>query len=188
LRAYGNPQLDSKVYMEIKKKYRGQVNKRRSSIKLNDAYRYLETGIMPDFKPYMNRQVLSEIEYLLEQYKLYPMLYLSYDRRAYFSNDQYDMRISFDTNILTRRTDLRLESGIYGEPLLPDEKWIMEIKVSRSMPVWLAHLLAEYKIYPLSYSKYGTEYMNSLANQVNQEYDNYEFNTAKINRGILVPA
>lgn len=187
LRAYGKPQADSRVYIEIKKKFSGLVNKRRSSIKLDDAYKFIASGVLPDFEPYMNQQVLCEIEYLLMQHKLSPKLFLSYDRKAYFSTGQHDLRISFDTNILTRRTDLKLESGIYGVPLLQKDKWIMEVKVSRSMPVWLAHLLAEYKIYPVSFSKYGTEYKHSLAGQVNYAQA-FEFNTSKVRQGTLIPA
>lgn len=187
LRAYGKPQSDSRVYIEIKKKFSGLVNKRRSSIKLSDACKFIESGVMPEFEPHMNRQVLCEIHYLLMQYKLSPKLYLSYDRRAYFSTGQQDLRISFDTNILTRRTDLKLESGIYGIPLLQQDRWIMEVKAGRSMPVWLAHLLAEHKIYPVSFSKYGTEYTHSLANQIHPAHA-VEFNVSEIRQGTLLPA
>lgn len=189
LRAYGTPKVNSKVYMEIKKKFQGLVNKRRSAIKLDEAYRFIETGVMPDIEPYMNKQVLCEIEYILNQYELRPKLYLSYNRRAYFSTGQHDLRISFDTNILTRRTDLKLDSGIYGERLLDEDKWIMEVKVSKSMPVWLAHLLSEYQIYPISFSKYGTEYKGykrSFIKQANHEISTFE--SSKSRQGILVPA
>jgi hypothetical protein len=55
-----------------------------------------------------------------------------------------------------------LEFGVYGKSLLPDGQWLMEIKTSGSIPVWLCKLLSEYKIYPVSFSKYGTEYKRSL--------------------------
>jgi len=188
LRAYGRPQADSKVYLEIKKKFKGLVNKRRSSLKLDEACKFVETGELPNFESYMNIQVLCEIEYLLKLYNLSPALFLSYDRRAYFNNDQYDLRVSFDTNILSRRTDLKLESGIYGNPLLEKDKCIMEIKAVGSMPVWLAHMLAEYKIYPISYSKYGTAYNHTLAEQVIQDSRTFEFDPSRIGQGALLPA
>jgi hypothetical protein len=83
---------------------------------------------------------------------------------------------------------LKLESGIYGESLLEKDKWIMEIKANRSMPVWLAHLLAEHKIYPVSFSKYGTEYKHLLMDQINQDSGKFEFDTSKISLGALMPA
>jgi SPX domain protein involved in polyphosphate accumulation len=162
LRSYGTPDMDSRAYVEIKKKVCGVVNKRRSGITLCEAYAFLENGEIPEIKPGMNGQVLREIQYMLSQRALKPQIYLSYDRRAYFEAGNPDLRISFDTNILTRRYDLRLESGSYGEPLLADGEWLMEIKTSCAMPVWLTQILSEYKVYPSSFSKYGTEYRRSL--------------------------
>lgn len=163
LRAYGVPDPDAKVYVEIKKKFAGLVNKRRSGLPLREAYEFLRTGTVPDEKPDQNRQVLREIAYMLGIYDLHPALYLAYDRKAYFGAGQHDLRISFDANIRTRRYDLSLESGDYGNPLLPQEQWLMEIKTAQSIPVWLSSLLSEYRIYPTSFSKYGAEYKQMLA-------------------------
>lgn len=163
LRAYGTPETDSKVYVEIKKKFRGLVNKRRSVMRLDEAYGFLDSGEPPEIAPYMNRQVMREIAYILEQRRLAPRVYLAYRRRAFFGTEEPDLRVSFDTGIVARRADLRLESGIYGENLLPGGKWLMEIKVARSIPVWLVKLLSEYQIYSSGFSKYGTEYRKTLA-------------------------
>jgi SPX domain protein involved in polyphosphate accumulation len=162
LRAYGIPNENTKVYVEIKKKFRGLVNKRRSAMQLAEAYEFLQTGIIPDEKPCQNRQVLREIAYILESHDLNPALYIAYDRKAFFGVGQHDLRISFDTNIRTRRFDLSLEAGDYGKLLLPQEQWLMEIKSSQSIPVWLSKMLSEYKIYPKSFSKYGAEYKQML--------------------------
>jgi hypothetical protein len=37
----------------------------------------------------------------------------------------------------------------------------MEIKAEGALPVWVTKLLAEYGVYPQSFSKYGTEYRQS---------------------------
>ncbi len=169
LRAYGVPEGDAMVYVEIKKKFSGIVNKRRSAMRLDEAYAFLQSGNMPETKPYMNSQVLKEIEYVLQQHALVPTLYLSYDRQAYFGIGQHDIRVSFDTNIQTRRTNLHLESGMFGRPLLDTGTWLMEIKVAQSIPVWLCHLLSEHKLYPTSFSKYGAEYQQTLKEHVPQK-------------------
>jgi hypothetical protein len=163
LRSYdGTLGRDSAVYVEIKKKFYGQVNKRRCEMKLREAYDFLERGELPEPGPALNGQVLREVEYLLSRHELRPKLYLSYRRRAFFGADDSDVRVSFDTAITTRRTDLRLEAGVYGERLLGAAEWLMEIKTSRNIPLWLTGLLSEYQIYPVSFSKYGTEYKRSL--------------------------
>ncbi|MDR3239137.1 MAG: polyphosphate polymerase domain-containing protein [Clostridiales bacterium] len=162
LRAYGTPNAESKVYIEIKKKVKGIVNKRRSALKLSEAYAFLSGGGLPERRPTMNWQVLNEVAYMLEQNSLKPAVYLYYERRAFFGTGNTDLRVSFDTNIRARRVQLRLEQGTYGEQLLEEGQWLMEIKSARSMPLWLCRLLSEYKIYPSGFSKYGTEYTRTL--------------------------
>ncbi len=158
MRSYGTPDMSDKVFLEIKKKYNGIVNKRRTSIVLEDAYRYMEQGIKPYETECLNRQVLSEIDYFRSIYELKPKVYLSYDRYAFFEKNDGDFRVTFDTNITTRRGDVRLESGSYGNRLLPQNLYLMEIKINGAVPMWFTRCLSELKIYPVSFSKYGTEY------------------------------
>ena len=110
----------------------------------------------------MNEQVIHEIEYFLKIYDLTPKIILSYDRIAYFEKDNKDLRISFDMNIRSRRCDLRLEDGDFGERLIKDNMFLMEIKTSLSKPLWVAQMLAEYNINRVNFSKYGTEYKNTI--------------------------
>lgn len=162
LRAYGVPEKDDKVFLEIKKKFNGIVNKRRSVLTLPEAYHFVATGDMPEIKDYMNKQVLNEISYFLSRYPLLPKLYLAYDRIAYFEQDNADLRISFDTNIRSRRYDLKPELGDYGETLLDGGTYLMEIKTSLAKPLWLTKILAELDIKRTGFSKYGTEYKQYL--------------------------
>ena len=74
LRAYGIPDKTSKVYLEIKKKYNGIVNKRRTTLLLGEAYNFIKSGNAPLHKDYMNVQVIKEIEYFLRIYDLKPKL------------------------------------------------------------------------------------------------------------------
>ena len=159
LRAYGLPHAESMVYVEVKKKVCGFGNKRRSLLHLSDAYEFLSTGQITRARPEYNEQVLREIQYILERHTLRPKLYLSYDRRAYFSSNDHDLRISFDKNILTRYEDLHLESGAYGDALLSDDIRIMEIKTAGSIPVRLGKTLSELAVFPIRFSKYSTAYV-----------------------------
>ncbi len=166
LRGYGVPSLTDKVYLEIKKKYDGIVNKRRCAFRLDEAYQFLKTGRKPALQPYMNEQVLNEIECFLQQYPLHATTYLAYDRKAYFGKNNRDLRISFDTNIRTRKEDLQLEIGDSGRPLVDENKVLMEIKTSSNMPMWLVKLLSANRIYPSKFSKYGTAFIQSMTNEI----------------------
>jgi len=162
LRSYGVPDMDSTVFLEIKKKFDGIVNKRRTKLKLAEAYSFVASGIAPEPKDYMNTQVLHELEYFLKVYDVSPKLYLAYDRIAYFERNNNDLRISFDMNIRSRRYDLALEKGDYGEKLLRDDVFLMEIKTSLAKPLWLTHMLADFDIKRKRFSKYGTEFKNMI--------------------------
>lgn len=172
LRAYGVPELDSVVYFEIKKKVCGLVNKRRTGMKLHEAYELAASGRKPELQNYMNRQVMDEIEYLLKIYDLEPKLYLAYDRKALFCREDRNLRITFDTNIRTRRDNLRLERGDYGEALLENGQLLMEVKTQRSIPYWLSELLSRHGIYSRGFSKYGMEYKKLLRNNMDMEGKN----------------
>lgn len=165
LRSYGVPDLNSKVYLEIKKKFNGLVNKRRTTLLLNEAYDFTQSGKLPEIREYMNVQVMNEIEYFLRLYGVVPKVYIAYDRMAFFENGNDDLRISFDTNIRTRRHDLNLEKGDYGRPLLDKNIYLMEIKTSRAIPLWLTEALTSMEIRRSSFSKYGTEYNRYLASK-----------------------
>lgn len=161
LRSYG-PKTDGEfVFLEIKKKHNGLVNKRRTKLTLREAKDLIEYGKI-EIKDYMNVQVVNEIKYFLSIYDVVPKVYLSYERLAYFAKNDNDLRITIDTNIKTDRKNLSLNRLNIGDKLLDDGNYLMEIKSSKSMPMWLVNALSAYEIYPTSFSKYGTEYKNYL--------------------------
>ena len=172
LRSYGVPNLEDKVFLEIKKKYKGLVNKRRTKLRLKEAYDFTLNGIRPADNDYINKQVLAELDYFLKLYDLEPKVYLSYDRRAYFAKGDSDFRVTFDTNIRSRRTDLGLEKGNHGEPLINGDVWLMEVKSFMAVPLWFTKILSEADVKPISFSKYGTEYKKYLIQKNNIKGDN----------------
>jgi len=164
IRSYGVPALNTVVYSEIKKKAAGVGNKRRSAMRLEDAYCFMETGNLPLVQPYMNRQVLLEIQHMLDRYKLSlaPSLVLGYERTALHGREQKDLRISFDTGLWARRENLRLEEDCGGDLIFDPDTVIMEVKVLSSMPLWLVRILSENRLYARQASKYGTVYRREL--------------------------
>lgn len=156
LRTYGRPTDDSNAFVEIKKKFKKVVYKRRVKMKYQEAYDYLINGAPPP----KATQITNEIDWFMKYYgDVRPAMVISYERLAMFSNENKALRITYDRNILWRRHDLDLRCGAYGEPLLPEGYYLMEIKIPGAMPVWLAHMLDELKIYPASFSKYGRAYI-----------------------------
>jgi hypothetical protein len=150
--------LDDKVYLELKKKTAGIVSKRRAAMSLKQAYEFIQSGKRPVTDKYINEQVGNELEYFLSQNQVLPATYISYTRMAFFGKEDSNFRITFDCDITTRRYDLLLEKGCYGDSLLQEGQHLMEVKISSAVPIWLAELLADLQIYKTSFSKYGTEY------------------------------
>lgn len=161
IRSYNVPTLDDTVYLEIKRKFKGVGNKRRIGLKLADFYRYLETGHLQTDNP----QIKQEIDYCFQYYQLQPALYLAYDRHSYNDKATKTLRITFDANIRSRTTDLRLEHGDRGQLYFQQPHIVMETKTLGAYPLWFSRALSEQKIYPASFSKYGKVYQRVLADQ-----------------------
>lgn len=161
LRSYGDAEWDSKVFLEMKKKYDGVVYKRRVSLTCREAMEYMSD---PD-KKLADTQIGRELDYFKQFYvQLLPALYMSYDRHSWRSRDK-QLRVTVDSNIRYRTWDLDLTSPSGGEELLEPGQALMEIKAPGAMPLWLAQLLSEQKIRQRSFSKYGTAYRRLLAEQ-----------------------
>lgn len=157
LRSYGIPTLDNDVYLEIKSKCYGIVNKRRIAIKLKDFYNCLNKEFISD-----NKQIADEINYYIKLNNLKPHIFLGYNRLSYYDKDNKDFRITFDTNIRSRYDDLRLEEGDAGKLLFNEKVYIMEVKVLGALPMWFVNILSSLNIYPESFSKYGNIYMKNF--------------------------
>ncbi len=165
LRSYGTPAEQDYVFVELKKKYKGVVYKRREKMELNLAEQYLYHG-KPASK---TTQITKEIDWFLKMYpNLEPAMYISYDRIAMFGLEDAGLRVTFDSNILWREESLWLGNGIWGNSILKEGQRLMEIKIAGTMPLWLSHILAELSIYPASFSKYGRGYVQAEQNKNNE--------------------
>lgn len=127
-------------------------------MKYCEAIDYLNGNISPQNR----EQIFNEIDYFMQHYKPVPKIFIAYDRIAMYGVDNKDFRITFDFNIRSRDSDLDLLSGSDGKYLFDNNSVIMEIKTAQSMPLWITKLLSEMKIYPTSFSKYGTIYKNKI--------------------------
>lgn len=160
IRSYKKVKKGDEVFVELKKKYQSIVYKRREIVPLEKAVSWYENG--GEFPK--DSQIGRELTWFFEFYKpLYPQMFLSYEREAYFSQEG-NLRITFDENVLARQEDVSLSGYIGGERILSPELIIMELKTDKGMPLALAELLSENKIYKDSFSKYGSAYRQMVMN------------------------
>lgn len=149
LRAYEVPTTYS--YFELKRKYQDITYKRRLMVTYEAAEAYLTKGI----KPAGNEQLVAEIDYAIKHNHLKPKVNIVYDREAYVSKDDANLRLTFDHNIKYSKTELAL-TELKTKPLF--KGYIMEVKARAALPLWLTKTLTELKIYPVAFSKYGKIY------------------------------
>ena len=112
VRSYGVPTGRDSVFIELKKKYKGTVYKRRITQPADCSGLVLER---PKLLP--NTQIAREIAWFQQQYHTRPKVFIAYDRTALAGLEEPELRMTFDTNLRWRQTDLDLRLGDYGTPI-----------------------------------------------------------------------
>ena len=165
LRTYGVASDDTNAFIEIKKKYKGVVYKRRINMPYKEAMDYLTK----DKELKERSQISDEIDYFKHFYKgLKPAMAISYDRIAMAGIEDPDLRITFDENIRWRTENLSLTEGNVGKDILLPGQHLMELKIAGAMSMELARILDELNIRKTSFSKYGRGYMEYMYGQTNE--------------------
>lgn len=153
LRSYGVPTLEDDVFLELKFKYKNTVGKRRIKLTLKEFNDYINKREYDK-----SNQIFKEIDYLFNLYNLKPAYFIGYDRKSYRGILNKNLRITFDTNLRSRKDNLSLELGDDGKKYFDEEVYLMEVKALGAMPLWLVRSLSSLNIYPVSFSKYGSIY------------------------------
>ncbi len=161
VRSYGVPDAGGEVFVELKKKFKGIVYKRRIQMTAADAERWL-AGTQP---PPADDQISREIAWFLHSNEVRPRAFIGCDRDAFVANDDPELRFTFDRKLRWRDRDLSLTAGSWGEPLLDGDMVLMEIKLPGAAPLWLAGILNGLRLYPVSFSKYGSCFRRRLFQQ-----------------------
>lgn len=176
VRSYSAAASEDPVFVELKKKYKKVVYKRRLTLSEGEVMNCFESGApLP-----VHSQIADEVEYFRSFYEgLRPAVFLTYEREAFFETNGGDFRVTFDENILYRDHDISLGAEVYGTSLLPEKGYsLMEIKTSGGIPLWMTDVLNDLKVYQTSFSKYGAAYLDMMKKaaqpKLNEIEDNYE--------------
>lgn len=162
LRSYGIPDNEDDIFAEIKKKFDGIVYKRRVAAQPEAITDFMKGQHLVA----EDAQIQREIRWFLDHYRPEPKVFIGYERKALIGTDDLDLRITFDWNMRFREFDLDLRCGDKGRLILPEKRIVMEVKTASATPLWLVSLLSEHKIYPQSFSKYGTCFQRYIASDL----------------------
>lgn len=159
LRCYGKASPDADLYLELKKKYKGVVYKRRIKVSESEGIDFMnKAGPL-----HKENQISREIQYFRDFYEtLRPQVYLCYDRTAWYDAVDRGFRMTLDRNVRYRTTDLSLSSPFGGREILDPEQTLLEVKAEGAVPLWLVELLSRERIHKQSFSKYGRAYEQML--------------------------
>ena len=182
IRSYGAFSEADVVYVEIKKKFKGIVYKRRVRMSAKGAQAYYgglatyeqaqalypvagkpESDLAPG-----KLQIAREIDAFFDRYgTLEPSMLISCLREAWCPIDAHDEdcidRVTFDEDISF--IDLFDASSVRRRRVIGPDQVVMEIKCAGGYPVWLCELLDAHGVYPRSFSKYGNAYKRVLADK-----------------------
>lgn len=138
IRSYGIPKEQSMVFLEIKKKVRGVVYKRRVALSYQTAKEYIQKPHSFKLQTTKDQQIKQEIDWLVARKKLEPKVMIAYDRRALFNLEDEDFRITFDFNIRYRKEQLTRTLNDEGEKVAPEIDVLMEVKALGAYPIWFS--------------------------------------------------
>jgi hypothetical protein len=169
LRGYGRVGDCDTVFLELKKKVKGIVYKRRVPMTLSQAKGYLSGKGAP-----ADGQIMREIDYFARlNAPLFPRVFLAYERCAYLFPGAPGLRLTFDENIRARADDVRLDGNDAGDMILSPGEVVMELKLAGAIPVPLARTLAALGVYSRGFSKVGTYYETRLINRIERTEKRY---------------
>ncbi|MGX4764213.1 VTC domain-containing protein [Holzapfeliella sp. JNUCC 72] len=164
VRQYGQFNPNGQFFLEIKKKVRGIVYKRRLTLSYND-YLLFKLNREMDLNYASHPQIAREINWLFNSNPdLHPRVAIMYDRLSYFCHEQPEFRVTFDENIRFRDTNIDLEQGTHGERVTNHFDVLMEVKAMGAYPIWFSYLLTKHGITKGKFSKYAYVYQHHLFN------------------------
>lgn len=159
MRCYGIASPNADIFLELKKKYKGVVYKRRIKVTEPEGIAFMNrTGHLRN-----ENQISREILYFRDFYEtLSPKVYLCYDREAWYDPVDRGFRMTLDRNVRYRTTDLSLASPFGGREIIDPGLTLLEVKAEGAVPLWLVELMNREQIYKQSFSKYGKAYEQML--------------------------
>ncbi|MDR1359137.1 MAG: polyphosphate polymerase domain-containing protein [Coriobacteriales bacterium] len=157
---------EHEAFVEIKKKLKGRVFKRRFALTLEEVDDFIQGKTTPE------SQIARELAWSLQSYRpLQPAISVCYERCAYtYPGADGNVRITIDCNLAAKigsKSDLfaPVDATAY-QPLLPERRCVMEIKIQCAIPLELTRILSSLEIYPTSFSKVGTAYAQLFAHGI----------------------
>jgi len=159
IRGYNELQEDSVVFLEIKRKYENFISKHRSKLSYKNLDDIFYTG---DVESY----IIQDKDFSIENAKrfffhvnrklLKPISLVVYDREAFFSKFNTNVRITFDKNL--RFSSLPTFADLYEESILKStlkNQFVLEVKFYQGFSEHFQKIINKFQLTRLAVSKYS---------------------------------
>ena len=175
IRFYGEAVAGDDVFLEIKKKLKHVVYKRRVKLEYQEALDFMagknDQEVFIDKSP-KEQQILKELQYARDFYGGFiRSAHIEYDRIALTGIEDKNLRLTFDCNIcMVSEGSKNKETQLHR--ILPEGKVLLEVKTLNGLPLWLREFMGKEKITKGSFSKYGEAYKKCIKGSF--DYEGFE--------------
>ena len=157
LRTYSNI-FDPKVpiFFEVK----GRISERTYKKRINIKNKYLNLFLSQSqnfnlLNLYPNNQMIRNFIFDSSRKNLKPLILVDYKRRPYINKFGLYFRLTFDTNLLSSKTNNLFSNDKYSSWLECKAGYtILEVKFDRSIPAWFHRIIQCYDLKRKSISKF----------------------------------
>lgn len=149
--------LDSdKVWLEIKQREDRTLQKKRLTLPIEEITRVFDPdGDGTSWDGAGQEPVATEALMMIHRFRLRPRIGVAYRRQALFGGFDPELRITFDSRIQYRATDLDISRPFrQGKYAMDPRVSILEIKYNNRAPVWLTKLIRRRELHIVRMSKY----------------------------------
>lgn len=159
VRGYNNLQDNNIVFLEIKRKYENFIDKHRSKVYYKNLDDLFFTGNMESYVIQEKESSLDDAKrffFHINKKQLKQISLVVYDREAFFSKFDSNIRITFDKNL--RFSSLPSFTDLYEESILKPalrNYFVLEIKFYQGFSEHLQKIINKFKLTRLAVSKYS---------------------------------
>ena len=166
-RFYNDPDSDSPIFLEIKRKKDALVIKDRIDLNgFNFHHKQLDRTLS-QLRKNSGNKFLDELIWFKKRNSLTPKLFVRYKRKALLGKLDPKFRITFDYDIQTQLTD-NLKPSPHKWKKVYQDGVVLELKYNNILPSWFHKIIQKFDLERLAYSKY----CNSLRHVVSSLDDN----------------
>ncbi len=161
VRSYSDD-LDKPRFFEIKRRVNRIIIKSRVRVMDNDVASVIMGHPLPPREYKNDENVLRQFQLYMNSINARPMVLVRYMRKAYESDSENRVRVTFDRQLCFNITqEPKVRFNCTGWQKHPMENVILEIKFTSRYPAWLSRMVKCFNLQQQSMSKYASSIEHS---------------------------